>query len=335
MISQPKFWKNRNFVSDILFPLSFLYLFISSFKNYFEKKFKSKLTIICVGNLTIGGSGKTPTVIYIAELLKTINYNVTILLKGYGGALKGPLRVTQKNKSSDVGDEALLHSRINETWISNIRSKGVQLIEGVDKKNNLIIMDDGLQNNSVEKDVNIAVFDGEEGIGNGRVIPSGPMRENLKFGLKKIKFVLIIGEDKSNISNLIKLINNKIKIFYATYEPDIKIIKAFKNKKIIAFAGIGFPNKFYNLLKKIHFNVLETKDFPDHHIYKKNELNLLIQKSKLLNSTLVTTEKDYVKIGEMEDKIKKHILPFPVKLKIQKEAIFKEELQKAIHEKSK
>ena len=335
MISQPKFWKNRNFVSDILLPLSFFYLFISSFKNYFEKKFKSKLTIICVGNLTIGGTGKTPTVIYIAELLKNINYNVTILLKGYGGALKGPLRVTQKNKSSDVGDEALLHSRINETWISNIRSKGVQLIEGVDKKNNLIIMDDGLQNNSVEKDVNIAVFDGEEGIGNGRVIPSGPMRENLKFGLKKIKFVLIIGEDKSNISNLIKLINNKIKIFYATYEPDIKIIKAFKNKKIIAFAGIGFPNKFYNLLKKINFNVLETKDFPDHHIYKKNELNLLIQKSKLLNATLVTTEKDYVKIGEMEDKIKKHILPFPVKLKIQKEAIFKKELQKAIHEKSK
>tara|TARA_B100000886_G_scaffold22798_1_gene14457 strand:- start:289 stop:1296 length:1008 start_codon:yes stop_codon:yes gene_type:complete len=335
MISQPKFWKNRNFVSDILLPLSFFYLFINSFKNYFEKKFKSKLTIICVGNLTIGGSGKTPTVIYIAELLKTINYNVTILLKGYGGVLKGPLRVTQKNKSSDVGDEALLHSRINETWISNIRSKGVQLIEGVDKKNNLIIMDDGLQNNSVEKDVNIAVFDGEEGIGNGRVIPSGPMRENLKFGLKKIKFVLIIGEDKSNISNLIKLINNKIKIFYATFEPDIKIIKAFKNKKIIAFAGIGFPNKFYNLLKKIHFNVLETKDFPDHHIYKKNELNLLIQKSKLLNATLVTTEKDYVKIGEMEDKIKKNILPFPVKLKIQKEAIFKKELQKAIHEKSK
>ena len=335
MISQPKFWKNRNFVSDILFPLSFLYLFISSFKNYFEKKFKSKLTIICVGNLTIGGTGKTPTVIYIAELLKNINYNVTILLKGYGGALKGPLRVTQKNKSSDVGDEALLHSRINETWISNIRSKGVQLIEGVDKKNNLIIMDDGLQNNSVEKDVNIAVFDGKEGIGNGRVIPSGPMRENLKFGLKKIKFVLIIGEDKSNISNLIKLINNKIKIFYATYEPDIKIIKAFKNKKIIAFAGIGFPNKFYNLLKKIHFNVLETKDFPDHHIYKKNELNLLIQKSKLLNATLVTTEKDYVKIGEMEDKIKRNISPFPVKLKIQQEEIFKKELKKAIHEKNK
>ena len=335
MISQPKFWKNRNFVSDILFPLSFLYLFISSFKNYFEKKFKSKLTIICVGNLTIGGSGKTPTVIYIAELLKNINYNVTILLKGYGGALKGPLRVTQKNKSSDVGDEALLHSRINETWISNIRSKGVQLIEGVDKKNNLIIMDDGLQNNSVEKDINIAVFDGEEGIGNGRVIPSGPMRENLKFGLKKIKIVLIIGEDKSNISNLIKLINNKIKIFYATFEPDIKIIKAFKNKKIIAFAGIGFPNKFYNLLKKIHFNVLETKDFPDHHIYKKNELNLLIQKSKLLNATLVTTEKDYVKIDEMEDKIKRNISPFPVKLKIQKEEIFIKELKNAIHEKSK
>ena len=335
MISQPKFWKNRNFVSDILLPLSFFYLFINSFKNYFEKKFKSKLTIICVGNLTIGGSGKTPTVIYIAELLKTINYNVTILLKGYGGALKGPLRVTQKYTSSDVGDEALLHSRINETWISNIRSKGVQLIEGVDKKNNLIIMDDGLQNNSVEKDVNIAVFDGEEGIGNGRVIPSGPMRENLKFGLKKIKIVLIIGEDKSNISNLIKLINNKIKIFYATFEPDIKIIKTFKNKKIIAFAGIGFPNKFYNLLKKIHFNVLETKDFADHHIYKKNELNLLIQKSKLLNATLVTTEKDYVKIDEMEDEIKRNISPFPVKLKIQKEEIFIKELKNAIHEKSK
>ena len=196
-------------------------------------------------------------------------------------------------------------------------------------------MDDGLQNNSVEKDINIAVFDGEEGIGNGRVIPSGPMRENLKFGLKKIQIVLIIGEDKSNINNLIKLTNNKIKIFYATFKPDIKIIKNFKNKKIIAFAGIGFPNKFYNLLKKMNFNVLETKDFPDHHIYKKNELNLLVQKSKLLNATLVTTEKDYVKIDEMEDEIKRNISPFPVKLKIQKEEIFIKELKNAIHEKSK
>jgi tetraacyldisaccharide 4'-kinase len=258
MISQPKFWKNRNFISDILLPLSFFYILISSFKNYFEKKFQSKLTIICVGNLTIGGSGKTPTVIYIAELLKNINYNVTVLLKGYGGALKGPLRVSQKNISSDVGDEALLHSKINETWVSNIRSKGVQLIEGVNKNNNLIIMDDGLQNNSVQKDINIAVFDGEEGIGNGRVIPSGPMRENLKFGLKKIKIVLIIGEDKSNISNLIKLTNNKIKIFYAAFEPDIKVIKNLKNKKVIAFAGIGFPNKFYHLLKKMHLYILET-----------------------------------------------------------------------------
>ena len=335
MISQPKFWKSRNFISDILLPLSFFYILISSFKNYFKKKFQSKLTIICVGNLTIGGSGKTPTVIYIAELLKTINYNVTILLKGYGGALKGPLRVTKKNTSSDVGDEALLHSRINETWISNIRSKGVQLIEGFDKDNNLIIMDDGLQNNSVEKDINIAVFDGEEGIGNGRIIPSGPMRENLKFGLKNIKIVLIIGEDKTNITNLIKLTNSKITIFHATFEPDIKIIKNFKNKNIIAFAGIGFPNKFYHLLKKMHFNILETKDFPDHHIYKKNELNILVQKSKLLNATLVTTEKDYVKIDEMEDEIKRNILPFPVKLKIQKEEIFKKELKKAIHEKSK
>lgn len=334
MISQPKFWKNRNFISDILLPLSFFYILISSFKNYFEKKFQSKLTIICVGNLTIGGSGKTPTVIYIAELLKNINYNVTVLLKGYGGALKGPLRVSQKNISSDVGDEALLHSKINETWVSNIRSKGVQLIEGVNKNNNLIIMDDGLQNNSVQKDINIAVFDGEEGIGNGRVIPSGPMRENLKFGLKKIKIVLIIGEDKRNISNLIKLTNNKIKIFYAAFEPDIKVIKNLKNKKIIAFAGIGFPNKFYHLLKKMHLNILETKDFSDHHIYKKNELNLLIQKSNALNATLITTEKDYVKIDEMQDEIKKNILPFPVKLRVEKEEIFIKELKKALHEKS-
>ena len=114
-----------------------------------------------------------------------------------------------------------------------------------------------------------------------------------------------------------------------------QIIKNFKNKKIIAFAGIGFPNKFYHLLKKMNFNVLETKDFPDHHMYKKNELNLLVHKSKLLNATLVTTEKDYVKIDEMEDEIKRNISPFPVKLKIQKEEIFIKELKNAIHEKSK
>ena len=329
---QPKFWKNKNLLSDTFLPFSLIYLILGGIKNFFEKNYKSKLSIICIGNLTIGGSGKTPTVIYVSNLLKKLNYNTVVLLKGYKGKLKGPVKIVPSYNSLDTGDEAILHSKINETWISNNRYKAVELIENRDKEKNLIIMDDGLQSQSVHKNLNIAVFNGEEGIGNGRIIPAGPMREGLITGLKKINLVIIIGKDEKNIAAKIKKVKQNIKIFYASFQGYPEIINKLDSKNIFAFAGIGFPSKFYNLLKYNNLNVIKTKDFADHQRFNNRQLNELIKESQRLKTDLVTTEKDYVKIAEMNGKIKEHIQPFPIKLKMENEKIFIDELKKFLNE---
>ena len=334
MIQQPKFWKNKNIFSDILLPFSYVYIILGKIRNFFEKNYKSNLLVICVGNFTIGGSGKTPTVIYISNLLKKLNFNTVVLLKGYQGKLNGPIKIASDHNSIDAGDEAVLHSKMNETWISNNRYKAVKLIENRNKEKNLIIMDDGLQSQSVIKNLNIAVFNGNEGIGNGRIIPAGPMRESLLEGLKKIDLVIIIGEDKTNIATKIKKLKQNIKIFYAYFEGKPLIINKLKSKNIFAFAGIGFPSKFYNLLKNNNLKVIKTKDFPDHHKFNYGQLSELVKESQRCNADLVTTEKDYVKISEMNGIIKKYILPFPIKLKMENEKFFIDELKKFLDEKN-
>jgi len=332
MLHQPKFWKTNNIISHLLTPISLIFLFLGKTKKLFEKNYKSKVPIICVGNITIGGSGKTPTVLYIANLLNNLNYKSIILLKGYGGTLKTPTKIDSKHTSSEVGDEAILHSKFNETWICRSRWKAVKQIEKMNT-GNLILMDDGIQNNSVLQDFKILVFDGNEGIGNGRVIPSGPLREKFENGLKDIDIAIIIGEDRNNISKKIFKINNRVKIFKSIFEPDIKTINYLKGKNIITFSGIGFPKKFFATLKDKKLNLIETICFQDHHKYQKSELEDLIKISKLKNGQLVTTEKDFVKINEIDKNLNKKIVPLPVKLKVLKEKELIEELTKVLYEK--
>ena len=148
MIKQPKFWTNKNFISNILLPVSIIFLLLSKIRNLLQKKLKSKLFVICIGNITIGGTGKTPTVMFIAEQMRELDFKPIILSKGYGGKLFGPRKVITKHKTFDVGDEAVMHSLYNETWISKERSKAIRMIEKQSSNKSLILMDDGLQNNS-------------------------------------------------------------------------------------------------------------------------------------------------------------------------------------------
>jgi len=332
MMIQPKFWKTKNIISHLLMPMGLIFLFLGKIKKLFEKNYKSKIPVICVGNITIGGSGKTPTVLYIASLLNKLNYKSIILLKGYGGTLKTPTKVGLKNTSSEVGDEAILHSKFNETWICRSRWKAIKNIERLNTCN-LILMDDGIQNKSVLQDLRILVFDGNEGIGNGRVIPSGPLREKFENGLKNIDIAIIVGEDKNNISKKILRINNRVKIFKSHFDPDIKTVNYLKGKNIIAFSGIGFPKKFFATLKEKKLNLIETISFQDHHKYQKSELEDLIKISKLKNGQLVTTEKDFVKINEIDKSLNKQITQLPVRLKVFKEKELIEELTKVLYEK--
>ena len=332
MMHQPKFWKTKNIISHVLMPLSVIFLFLGKIKNLFEKNYKSKIPVICVGNITIGGSGKTPTVLYIANLLNKLNYKSIILLKGYGGTLTKPTKVGPKHTSREVGDEAILHSKYNETWICRSRWKAIKNIEQINK-GNLILMDDGIQNKSVLQDLKILVFDGNEGIGNGRVIPSGPLREKFEKGLKDIDFAIIIGEDRNSISKKILSINSRIKIFKSIFEPDINTINYLKGKNIVAFSGIGFPKKFFATLKDKKLNLIEKISFQDHHRYQQSELEDLIKISTSKNGQLVTTEKDFVKINEIDQSLNKQITQLPVRLKVFKEKELIEELTKVLYEK--
>ena len=334
MIKQPKFWTNKNFISNILLPVSIIFLLLSKIRNLLQKKLKSKLFVICIGNITIGGTGKTPTVMFFAEQIKKLDFKPIILSKGYGGKLTGPKKVITKHKTFDVGDEAVMHSLYNETWISKKRSKAIRMIEKQSSNRSLILMDDGLQNNSIYQDLKICIFDGSMGLGNSRILPSGPLRESLISGLKKTNIAIIIGEDKNNIQQTILKNREHVNVYNGVFVPDKNTIQELNNKKLYAFAGIGIPDKFYELLKSFNLNLIKTKSFPDHYKYKEHDLQKLVKESKELKLKLITTEKDFIKIKEIVPNISNQIIPLKIKLKINNKDQLIEKIKSAIYEKN-
>ena len=242
------------------------------------------LPVICIGNLTAGGTGKTPTAVSIANLLKS--HHPYFVSRGYGGKLHNILVNTNIHTPQEVGDEPLLLAREAPTIVNPNRYEAAQKASKAGAE--IIIMDDGFQNPKLHKDLSFLVFDGEFGYGNGLCIPAGPLRENLNAGLKRADAVLIIGADKHNLASQFSL-----PIFHGTIMP---IAPQMDSHKVIAFAGIGRPEKFYQSLRNLKFDIVATHDFPDHHFYTEEELQILITKAKNLSCELITTAKDFVKI---------------------------------------
>lgn len=289
----PNYWDKKNLIARLLFPLGKLYAFATSLRIILNKAKKCSKPVICIGNLTAGGTGKTPVAISIAKILQNAGYNPFFISRGYGGKLQDVI-VNKQHSPTEVGDEPLLLSRQAKVAINSNRYLAAN--KAIDNGANIIIMDDGYQNPILAKDFSLLVFDGGFGIGNGYCIPAGPLREDFKQGLKRANAVLIIGKDEHNLA---KQINN-IPIFYGKVTA-IKPNTA--NKRAIAFAGIGRPQKFYNSLCELGFQLIETIDFPDHHYYNEAELEKIIQKSQEQNCEIFTTSKDLVKIPH---KLQKH-----------------------------
>ena len=245
----PNFWKkNNNFYNKIiiliLIPFSILFFLVSLIKKKLQTTNKVGVPIICVGNLVTGGSGKTPVVLFLIKFFKKKKINVHVVTRGYGGKLKGPIKVDNNRHSYlEVGDEALMLSKEATVWVSKNRFEGAfaATLSGAD----LIIFDDGLQNYSVEKDLNIIVVDGGFGFGNNFIMPAGPLRENISSGIKKSQLLILLDDDKNHIEKKIKKDIAVIK-----GKSIIKNYKKIKKRKIVAFAGIGRPEKFLNSLKK-------------------------------------------------------------------------------------
>jgi tetraacyldisaccharide 4'-kinase len=254
--------------------------------------------VICVGNFTAGGTGKTPLVIHLCEHLKAAGHEPVALTRGYGGRLAGPYRVAKSDSSRDVGDEALLLAQAVPTFVARDRGAGARAIENGPHPVTLIVMDDGLQNPGLTKDLTIAVVDGRRGIGNGKVIPAGPLRATLGFQLE-LPDVVVVNETVGCIgSPVAEWFRRRFAgpVLRANTVP-AEDTQWLKDCRVIAWAGIGAPERFFALLGKQRATIAKTIAFPDHHYLTEADARGLLDLAREEKAILVTTEKDMVRIA--------------------------------------
>lgn len=286
----PDFWQKDTLLARALTPLSWIWRAGAAWKIATSTAFHPGCKIICLGNFTVGGAGKTPSAQALQAILRNLGHTPHFLSRGYGGTLPGPHQVNLTTDTArDVGDEPLLLARHAPAWISRDRAAGARAIKAAGA--DVIIMDDGLQNPSVIKDLGIVVIDGATGFGNGRVMPAGPLRETIKSGFSKVRVAIIIGADQTGIRHHIP---PHVAVFGAricAQNPN-----DFKNTNVVAFAGIGRPEKFYQSLRDCDANIVATRDFADHHMYKPGDIKELQDLAHHHGAHLVTTEKDQVRL---------------------------------------
>ena len=255
-------------------------------------RYQAPVPVICIGNFTLGGSGKTPAVQAMARLLQQQGKSPAILLRGYGGSAKGPLHVdVTQHGARLVGDEAILHAYVAPTWVSADRAAGAKAIIA-DGRADCIIMDDGAQNPGLHKDFILQVIDGGYGLGNRHVFPAGPLREDFNQALSRAQAVLMIGNDHTHLLPALQSQKNTFTAHVALAED----VAHLQGRPLFAFAGIGRPAKFYQTLRQAGFEICGTHDFADHHVYDARDLKMLQVEAEALNAQLVTTTKDWVRI---------------------------------------
>jgi tetraacyldisaccharide 4'-kinase len=248
--------------------------------------------VICVGNINLGGAGKTPIVLALARALSARGVKPHLLTRGYGGSEAGPLRVDpSRHAFAQVGDEALLLAEAASTWVAHDRVRGARaaIAAGAD----LVILDDGLQNPGLAKDFSLAAVDGEYGFGNGHVLPAGPLREPLSAGLARVQAAVLIGQDRHGLGAELA---RRVPVLEARLEPDPAVGTAFAGKRVLAFAGIGRPEKFFATLEGLGAILVGRVPFPDHHAYRPAEIERLLADAARENAILVTTAKDRVRL---------------------------------------
>lgn len=294
----PDFWfKSGDWRAALLRPVAALYGAIAAFRMN-RSGFCAPVPVICIGNFTAGGAGKTPTAIAIASMLKEMGETPVFLTRGYGGSIDGPHMVdVTRDDATAVGDEALLLARVAPVVKSADRVKGALHASTL---GSVIVMDDGLQNPSLTKDFSIAVVDGESGIGNGLCIPAGPLRAPLAVQKRHTDAVLIMrpGDADKRLHNAL----NPVPFWHARLVPDAAALSALQGRKIFAFAGIGRPEKFFTMLEREGLAIVERRAFADHAPYEMATLNAIAQQCQREGLIPVTTEKDAARMGPLLQK---------------------------------
>ena len=283
-IKKPKFWdfKKPNLISYLLIPFTIPLLINNFFLNKKNKKIK-EIKSICVGNIYIGGTGKTPSTIKLYEILRKIE----------------PQICTGKKFYSNHEDEKIILEKKTNLICEDNREKIIQI--AIKKKQKIIIFDDGLQDKKLDFDLKFVCFEAENWIGNGKLIPAGPLREKIS-SLKKYDAVFLKDSElNKNVQEIIKNYNQNIEVFHTSYQ-----IKNFRNfdlsKKFLVFSGIGNPKNFMNILNKNNFEIIDQIIFSDHYNYKQEDIDFIKNRAKKINAEIITTEKDFVKISKFDNK---------------------------------
>jgi len=301
-------WRNPGLAAALLSPAGIAYGVVAA-RRMAEPGARAGVPVICVGNFTLGGAGKTPTAMAVAKMLQAAGERPFCLSRGYGGKLAGPQQVdAQKDKAAEVGDEPLLLARVAPTIVARDRVVGAAVARSAGAS--VIVMDDGLQNPSLVKDFTIAVIDGGRGIGNGFVFPAGPLRAPLRTQLKRTDALLIVGEGGPGGEVATRA---RVPVFHARLVPDIAAIGPLRARKVLAFAGIGDPEKFFATAAATGIAIAERKAFPDHRRFTAEEAGQLVMQAEHSGLALLTTEKDRARMaGEpvlAALAAKSHVLP--------------------------
>jgi tetraacyldisaccharide 4'-kinase len=312
---EPAFWhRPSSWISRLLTPLAALYGVVAA-RRLAREGLDAGIPVLCVGNYHVGGAGKTPAVLALARLLRDLGETPVVLSRGYGGRLRGPIKVDpERHAAIDVGDEPLMLARTVPVVVARDRPDGVALARS--QGATVILMDDGFQNPAIAKDASLIVIDGGRGLGNARVFPAGPLRAPLPPQLDRTDALIVIGDGSAADAVAGAIAARKRPVLSAHLRPDDASAASLRGKRVLAFAGIGDPARFFRTLRACGIEVVAERAFPDHHPFSQSEIETLIAEAKRDALTLVTTEKDLARLRQSAGLPcwAKDIVPLPVTL---------------------
>jgi len=321
-MAEPAFWwRPAGIAASLLAPTAAIYGAVAG-RRLMRHGYRASVPVLCIGNPTVGGAGKTPTALLVARMLAAAGERPVFLTRGYGGRQRGPhLVVAQHDRAVDVGDEPLLLARVAPTVVARDRVAGAKA--AIAAGGSVIVMDDGFQNPSLAKNFSVLVVDGRRGLGNARVVPAGPLRAPFDAQLERADAVVVVGTMSGAGAAVAAMAQaRKRPLFRARFVPDRDAVAALMGRRVLAFAGIGDPEKAFATLQDAGIAVAATRSFADHHRYTPQEAQSLCRQADADGFVLVTTEKDRARLqgDDAMMELAARVRALPVSLVVEEEA---------------